>query len=257
MSLAGATPGFAAARIWSSFPSLSKSRWAVARSKPASVAPPIELTAPNLTRPEIRSFSSGPSTCTPIVWPTFRSFLSAVDWSTTSSFGPGQAPCTSVRLLNCGFVGSTENPRFGAPPNAIVLPSLTSWGSRSRRRRSRPDVRQRPHLREQRLVERRLGRSVVADVECRLRRDGGVRVPVDVREDRVERLVDRVGEDERAAHRRDAEDDRDRGQRRAELPCEEPLERERGHRVAISSIVSPISCCDAPESSRTMRPSAR
>ena len=127
MSLAGETPGFAAARIWSSFPSLSKSRCAVARSKPASVAPPIELTAPNLTRPEIRSCSSGPSTCTPIVWPTFRSFLSAVDWSTTSSSGPGQAPCTSVRLLNCGFVGSTENPRFGAPPNAIVLPSLTSW----------------------------------------------------------------------------------------------------------------------------------
>ena len=43
MSFAGETPGFAATRIWSSLPSLPNSRCAVARSKPASVAPPIEL----------------------------------------------------------------------------------------------------------------------------------------------------------------------------------------------------------------------
>ena len=189
---------------------------------------------------------------------TFRSFLSAVDLSTTTSFGPGHAPCTSVRLLNCGFVGSTENPRFGAPPKAIVLPSLTSWVLSL----ETPPIASRTSgsartFGEQRLVERRLRRSVVADVERRLRRDRGVRVPVDVREDRVERLVDRVGEHERAAHRRDAEDDRDRGERRAELPRQKPLERERGHMAAISSIASPISCCEAPESSRTMRPSAR
>ena len=52
--------------------------------------------------------------------------MSAVDLSTTTSFGPGHLPCTSVRLLNCGLVGSTEKPRFGAPPKAIALPSLTS-----------------------------------------------------------------------------------------------------------------------------------
>ena len=104
----------------------------------------LDLHADRLARP------SGPS-CRP----------STV--STTTSFGPGQAPCTSVRLLNCGFVGSTENPRFGAPPNAIVLPSLTScvlsletppiasWTSGSA-----------CTFGEQRLVERRLGRSVVA-----------------------------------------------------------------------------------------------
>ena len=31
----------------------------------------------------------------------------------------------------------------------------------------------------------------------------------------------------------------------------------KAHRAAISSIASPISCCVAPDSSRTMRPSAR
>ncbi len=126
MSLCGETPGLPATRIWSSLPSLAKSRCAVARSKPASVAPPIELTAPNLTSPEMRSCSTGPSTWTPIVCPTFRSFLLAVDWSTTTSFRPGHAPSTSARLLNCGREGSTEKPRLGAPPNAIVLPSCTS-----------------------------------------------------------------------------------------------------------------------------------
>ena len=52
--------------------------------------------------------------------------MSAVDLSTTTSFARGHAPSTSVRLLNCGFDGSTEKPRFGAPPKAIALPSLTS-----------------------------------------------------------------------------------------------------------------------------------
>ena len=67
ISAAGVTPGFEATRIWSSLPSLPKSRWAVARSKPASVAPPIELTDPNFTIPEIRISLTGPSACTPIV----------------------------------------------------------------------------------------------------------------------------------------------------------------------------------------------
>ncbi len=92
MSCSGETPPLAAIRIWSSLPCLSNRCWAVARSKPASVAPPIDETAPNFTIPEMRNFSTGPRDCTPIVWPTWRSFLPEVDLSTTTSPAFGQAP---------------------------------------------------------------------------------------------------------------------------------------------------------------------
>ncbi len=55
------TPGFAATAISSSLPGLSKMRWAVGRSKPARVAPPIVDTEPNLTIPEMRRFWTGPT----------------------------------------------------------------------------------------------------------------------------------------------------------------------------------------------------
>ncbi len=58
--LGGATPSLPATRIWSSLPTLSKRAWAVGRSKPASVAPPIVSTEPNFTSPEIRSRCTGP-----------------------------------------------------------------------------------------------------------------------------------------------------------------------------------------------------
>ena len=155
-------------RIWSSLPSLSKSRCAVGRSKPASVAPPIESTEPNLTSPEIRSVSTGPSTWTPIESPTSRSFLLAVDLSTTTSSAFGQAPSTSVRRVELAARdGSTEKPRFGAPPKTIALPSFDELRVLARDAADRVgDVRQRPDLREQRLVERRLRRpGAVLDVE--------------------------------------------------------------------------------------------
>src|SRR5215218_8492385 len=59
------TPGFAATAISSSRPRFPKIRWAVGRSKPASVAPPIVETDPNRTRPEIRSRRAAPSAWTP------------------------------------------------------------------------------------------------------------------------------------------------------------------------------------------------
>ena len=78
-SCSGETPGLPAARIWSSLPCLSKSRWAVGRSKPASVAPPIEATEPNLTSPEIVQLPApGPRPGRRSCSPTARSFLSAV-----------------------------------------------------------------------------------------------------------------------------------------------------------------------------------
>ena len=59
--------------------------------------------------------------------------------------------------------------------------------------------------------------------------DDCVRLLVGAREDRVERPLDRVGEDERAADHRDAEHDRDRRQRRAKLAGHEPAERDSLH----------------------------
>ncbi len=66
-SCCGLTPLIAFARIWSSLPTLSKSRWAVGRSKPASVAPPRLEAPPKCTRPEIRNGLTGPSAWMPTV----------------------------------------------------------------------------------------------------------------------------------------------------------------------------------------------
>ena len=79
-SCCGETPGFAATRISSSLPCLVEEplRGRRGRSRRASRRR-SSSTAPNLTMPEIRSCSTGPSTCTPIVSPTAKSFLSAVD----------------------------------------------------------------------------------------------------------------------------------------------------------------------------------
>ena len=56
----------------------------------------------------------------------------------------------------------------------------------------------------------------------------------------AERLVDRVGQHERAADHRDAEDDRDHRQDRPQLAAEHPSERDAGH-CEISVIVARIS----------------
>ena len=161
---------------------------------------------------------SGPSAWTPISWPIFRSFLPAVDSSITTSPSSGQRPSTSERLLSDGCVGSMLKPRFGAPPKVIAFPSAPiSWAFAADATDGGAGVRKRLHLGEQRLVERRRDAAVVAEVERGLAGDRRVGAAVDVREDRVERVVDRVREDERAAHHRDAEDDRERGQDGAQL----------------------------------------
>ena len=118
------TPGFAATAISSRRPSFSNSRCAVGRSKPASVAPPIERLEPNSTIPEIRSRSTGPSTCTPISSPIAKPSFLATPESITTSFGPGHEPWTRRRGLNGESPSGIANPRFGAPPYTIALLSL-------------------------------------------------------------------------------------------------------------------------------------
>ena len=103
---------------------MRNSFWAVGRLNPASVAPPIVSTEPNLTSPEILNCSTGPSACTPIVSPTARSFFDAVETSMTTSSAPGHAPSSRVSVLKSGWSGSTLKPRLGAPPKTIALPFL-------------------------------------------------------------------------------------------------------------------------------------
>ena len=92
------------------------------------------------------------------------------------------------------------------------------------------------HLVEQRVVERRLGDAApVAQVEGRLAGDDDVGALAHVGEDLVERAVDRVRQHVRAADHRDAEHDRERGQRGAQLPREEPFERELDHGSVVAN----------------------
>ena len=76
------------------------------------------------------------------------------------------------------------------------------------------DAGQRLNLRQQRVVERRWAEAVlIAQIDSRLAGDDRVGALPDVREDPVERLIDRVREDVRPADHRDPEDDRDGGER--------------------------------------------
>ena len=77
--------------------------------KPARVAPPIVETDPKWTKPEMRSRCAAPSACTPIVWPTLKSSLFAVDSSITTSPRPGQAPSDERERIEAGVaVGDAE-----------------------------------------------------------------------------------------------------------------------------------------------------
>ena len=91
---------------------MRNSFWAVARSNPASVAPPMSSPlVPNLTSPDTRNGVAPPCASIRIVSPTLMCFFPAVPWSITTSPDFGQSPVTSVSELNCGWLGSTEKPR--------------------------------------------------------------------------------------------------------------------------------------------------
>ena len=118
------TFGFALTAISSSCPGLAKSFCAVGRSNPASVAPPMVETEPNLTMPATRRCRTGPSASTPIVWPTAKCSLCATDLSITTSSPCGHRPLISVSGLNGESPLAMLKPRFGAPPYTTALPSL-------------------------------------------------------------------------------------------------------------------------------------
>src|SRR5207237_1241720 len=100
-------------------------------------------------------------------------------------------------------------------------------------------------------------RAAIRARDRRMGGDDGARVPVGLREDRLEALVDRVREDECTADHRDAEHDRERRQRRAELPPGEALQGDAGHSALSSFITASTSAGSERGRSRTIRPSAR
>ena len=111
------------------------------------------------------------------------------------------------------------------------------------------------------LVEERGGQCDAAAVggvlDDLLALDDGVGLLVRRIEEPGEGLLHRVGEDERAADHRDADDDGERGEQRADLATRESLQRNRPHRPLTCSSVSRISCAVERPRSRTMSPSAR
>ena len=164
--------------------------------------------------------------------PTSMSFCEAVDVSTATSLGPGQAPFLSTSELKRAWAGSIEKPMFGAPPNWITSPSSSiSCASPPTPPTAASTSGSALHLRQQRLVERGdLDTRVLAHVEGGVTRDHGVGALVDRGEDRVERVRDRVREDVRAGDRRYAEHDREAREERPELPAPEIAEGDPRHR---------------------------
>ena len=119
----------------------------------------------------------------------------------------------------------------------------------------RLDLGQCAHLGEQR--RRDSGRAARGLLHDLLACDHGVGPLVGGREQPVERLLHRVGEDERAAHHRDADHDSEGGQQRADLAGRETLQSDSDHRPLTSSSTSRMRWALQAPMSRAMFPSAR
>ncbi len=158
-SSASLTFAFLETRIWSSFPSLSNRRCAVARSKPASVAPPrLRPLDPNLTRPATLNGVAAPSASILIVSPTSMCFLPAVARSIDDLRSPSaSSPRRASGELNSGLSRVDREAEVRRAAEADHLPVLADQVRGRRRLRRAPPGPSGSclHLREQRLVERR------------------------------------------------------------------------------------------------------
>ena len=140
---------------------------------------------------------------------------------------------------------------FGADGLAVAAEDLGVVGLVRRDRASgRLDLGQRPHLGEQRRGNRR-GPALRA-LDDLLAGDHRVGLLVRRREDAVERLLDRVGQDERPAHHHDADHDGQGRQQGTHLAAEQSLQRDGGHRSVTASSASRISCAVERPRSRTI-----
>ena len=149
--------------------------------------------------------------------------------------------CARARRSSSAASRRSTSPRGAARPRP---PSTRACWTTSARSTALPRPRRR---RQHALVEGGRGRAApLGDVEGRLAADDERRALAHVGEDRVERLVDRVREDVGAADHRDAEDDRERRQRGAQLSPQQALEREAGHAAGPSPAAPPARRSRAP-----------
>ena len=150
---------------------------------------------------------------------------------------PASAPAVELeRVEPLVAGGSTLKASAGAPPPEITLPSRpTSWAQSRDTALRRGDARQAPHPRRAATAGTTAAAAPLLRAPDRaLAGDHGVGVLVDLGEDRAERGLDRVREHVGAAHHRDAEHDRDRGQRGPQLAPEQPLERDADHDWSVA-----------------------
>ena len=225
-SSSGVVPSAAATEIASYCPSRSKSFCAVATSKIANVAVPIDSTLPYFAIPTTSKSCFGCSVEISIDSPIPKSSRSAVPASTTTSPSPsGQRPFEQVERVEARVLGRRVDPEAEAR-GAVRVHRLAVVGDDLRvelvvdAAHRQPDRVEPADVVEERRLDRRRRRLLEVGGEARLlAADDGVRARVGVGEDARERLVDRVREDVRPADHRDAEHDRERGQDRAELAC--------------------------------------
>ena len=252
VSSSGVTPSSAATWTESSCPSLSSSFWAVGTSRIANVAPPIELRSPYLAIPTISELLGRADRGDADLVAELQVLAlghALVDRDLTVAGRPAaldEIERVEAVVLGIGLDPEGEGRRAAGLDRLPVGPQQLGLEVQQRAG-GHLDAVDGPDAVERLLRDRRrLGALALEADAGLLPGDDDVGAGVRLDEDRVERLVDRVREDVGAAHHRDAEDDRERGEDGAELPPRHAAEGDPDHVRAISSSAVSTSCSSSP-----------
>ena len=223
-------------RTWieSRKPGLPTNSWAVARSKSEKVAPPGESASPKRAMPA-RVNSRAPVVLA--IWmrsPIEKLPLSALALSMAVSSGPvGDLPSTkshvsrspdSVDAPNVGGAVVPETSGLPSLPMMAAKPETSPWASATPGTAATSATRLSGMRSRCSLAE--LGLDHVR------RADEGVGVAEHVREQRVERPLDGVGEDVRRGEERGGDDHRESGHEQAGLVGEDALQADLEHALS-------------------------
>ena len=236
----------------SNWPTSPRSAWAVGMSKAASVAPARLSAVPKRARPVMVNVRVGPLQQNAHLLAHREVVLLRRAEVHDHVVGRSSAPCPGRgggrRSVGSG---SNEMPRVGAPPVVIGLAvgddELRVAGDRSL---GGLHAGHGLHRGEERLGDG-IARGVAAAAELGHAAHLEVDVLVDVPEQRVERVVQGVGEHERPGDERHPEHDGQRGERQAQLVGEQPLDGDLPH------VRRPASGCARGPSRRSGRRARR